>query len=46
MFEGTVAKSLRCGKVSKIHEIFMVGYLSVGKPEKKFQEKISPDLEE
>ena len=30
MFEGTVGKSLRLGKLSKIHEIFMVDYLCVG----------------
>ena len=27
MFEGTVGKSLRLEKLSKIHEIFMVGLL-------------------
>ena len=31
MFEGTVGKSLRLGKLSKIHEIFMLGCLYVEK---------------
>ena len=31
MVEGTVGKSLRLEKLSKFREIFMVGYLRVGK---------------
>ena len=36
VFEGTVGKSLRLGKFSKIHDIFMVGYLCVGEASETF----------
>ena len=42
MFEGTVGKSLRLRKLSKIYEIFMVDYLCVGEAWKKISRENKP----